>query len=162
MATSSISAATLSQYELTTSNPNQLQQTVEALQDGVAAGDLTSAQSAFQTLQQQIQQLSDADGVNYSNSQLSNDLASLGSALTAGDLTTAQSAFATVQSDLKNAASPTQTLEANLAAQSEELVQDLLSPLSTDPTNGTSSATGSTDSLITNVYAARSALNTFA
>jgi hypothetical protein len=94
MAISSISAATLSQYVLSSSNSAQLQQALQALQDSLASGDLDGAQSAFQTVQKLNQNLATASASSLSSSsQLTTDLTTLGSALSSGDLSTAQSAF---------------------------------------------------------------------
>jgi hypothetical protein len=121
-------------------------------------GDLNGAQAAFGTLQQLNQSLATASGNSLSsNSQLSTDLTALGSALTAGDLSTAQSAFATVQSDLKNSNSPSQTNETNAAAQSVQLVHDLLSTLNSD--GSSSNTSDSTASLLESVYGSSGGLN---
>jgi hypothetical protein len=157
MSVGSISAAGLSQYVLTTSNPTPLQQALQSLQNSLAAGDLRGAQSAFQTLQKINQALTAAGGTSSSNaSQLSTDLASLGSAISSGNLSTAQSAFATVQSDLKNASSPSLTNETNTASQSVQLVEELLSTVNV---NSTSSDPDSTNSVLEQVYGSRSGLN---
>jgi hypothetical protein len=159
MSITPVSAAGLAQYVLTSSSSNQLQQTLQSLQDSLAAGDLSGARSAFQTLQQLNQNVTNANGSTPSNSsQLSADLTALGSALSSGDLSTAQSAFATVQSDLSSASSPSRTLEASLASQSEQLVQGLLSTL--EPSSGSSSnVSDPTTSLLDSVYGIAGGLN---
>jgi hypothetical protein len=159
MSITSVSAAGLAQYVLTSSSSNQLQQTLQSLQDSLAAGDLSGARSAFQTLQQLNQNVTNANGSTPSNSSLlSADLTALGSALSSGDLSTAQSAFATVQSDLSSASSPSRTLEASLASQSEQLVQGLLSTL--EPSSGSSSnVSDPTTSLLDSVYGIAGGLN---
>src|SRR5271156_4369879 len=119
MTVGSISAASLSQYVLASSDSTQLQQALKTLQNSLTSGDLNDAQSAFETVQTQNQHLATAGGkTRSSSSQLSTDLATLGSALSTGDLSTAQSASATVQSDLKNSGSPSQTNETSAASQS--------------------------------------------
>jgi hypothetical protein len=160
MATSPISAASLSQYVLQSSNATQLQQALQTLQSSLGTGDLNSAQASFQSLQTLLQGSATSSGTSL-NSQLSSDLTALGGALTAGDLSTAQSAFATVQSDLKTSASPTITSEANAASQAVQLVEGLLSTLSTSSTASTSS-TDLTTSILENVYASKSGLNVIA
>lgn len=126
MTVGSISAAGLSQDVLLAGNPSQ-QQALQALQNNLASGDLNGAQSAFQTLQNVLQNSATASGSGFSsNSQLTSDLTALGSALSSGDLSTSQAAFATVLGDLKNLASPAQTNEANAASQSVQLVEELL------------------------------------
>jgi hypothetical protein len=160
MTISSISAASLSQYVLQSSNSTQLQQSLQALQSSLGTGDLNGAQSAFQALQNLLQGSATASGTSLS-SQLSSDLTALGSALTSGDLSTAQSAFATVQNDLKTSASPALTTEANAASQSVQLVDELLSTLSL--TTASSSSSGDlTTSILEGVYASKSGLNVVA
>lgn len=158
MAVNSISAASLSQYVLSSSNSTQLQQSLQSLQNSLASGDLSGAQSAFQTVQKLNQSLATASGSSASSSsQLTTDLTALGSALSSGDLSSAQSAFAAVQSDLKNSNSPSQTNETNAATQSEQLVAGLLSTLNTS--SSSSSSPDSTTSVLDLVYGSRSALN---
>jgi ribosomal protein S20 len=158
MAISSISAASLSQYVLSSSNSTQLQQALQALQDSLASGDLNGAESAFQTVQKLNQNLATASGSNpSSSSQLTTDLTTLASALNSGDLSTAQSAFATVQNDLKNSNSPAQTNETNVASQSVQLVAELLSTLNVSSSSANNSD-GTTPGL-EQVYGSRSALN---
>jgi hypothetical protein len=89
-----------------------MKQILDTLQNSLASGDVNGAQSAFQSLQTLSQKQATASGSSLSSSsQLSTDLTALGSALSVGNLSSAQSAFATIQSDLKNAASPSQTLD---------------------------------------------------
>ena len=160
MTVGSISAASLSQYVLVSSDSTQLQQALQTLQDSLTSGDLNGAQSAFQTLQQLNQSLATASGSSgssSSSSQLNTDLTALGSALSSGDLSTAQSAFATVQSDLTNSNSPSQTNETNVASRSEQLVAELLSTLNVS--SSSSSNSDSTTSVLEQVYGSRSTLD---
>jgi len=159
MTTGSISAAGLSEYVLASSNPTQLQQALQTLQNSLASGDLNGANSAFQTVQR-ISQLSATVSGNSqsSGSQLSTDLAALGGALSSGDLSTAQSAFATVQSDLKTAASPSRANETSVASQSVQLVNELLSTLNLS--SSSSSTSDSTNSVLERVYG-QGSLNIF-
>jgi hypothetical protein len=158
MTIGSISAASLSQYVLSSSNSTQLQQALQALQDSLASVDLDGAQSAFQTVQKLNQNPATANGSSpSSSSQLTTDLTTLGSALSSGDLSTAQSAFATVQNDLKNSNSPSQTNETNVASQSVQLVAELLSTLNVS--SPSSSNSDGTTSVLEQVYGSRSALN---
>jgi hypothetical protein len=151
MEISPISAASLGQSVLASSNTTHLQQILQTLKNSIGSGNLNDAQSAFQDLQQLSENLATAgNSSSSSDSQLSADLAVLGGALSSGDLSTAQSAFATVQSDLKSSASPAISLEASAASQAQQLVQALLSPL--NPAE--SSSNGSNlNSLLTGVYA---------
>jgi len=154
MSISPVSAASLAQFVLSSSNSNKLQQTLQNLQNSLSSGDLNGAQSAFQNLQQINQGLATTAGSNSNESQLSSDLTSLGSALSAGDLSTAQSALTTVQADLKNTASPSQATETNAASQSEQLVSELLSTL-----NANTSSSGTSDltnSVLEQIYGNRS------
>lgn len=161
MAISSISAASLSQYVLSSSNSNQLQQALQALQNSLASGDLNGAKSAFETVQKLNQSLATASGSSASSSsQLTTDLTALGSALGSGDLSTAQSVFATVLDDLKNSNSPSQTNETNTASQSVQLVAELLSTLNVN--SSSSSNPDSTTSVLEQVYGSRTGLNVVA
>jgi ribosomal protein S20 len=158
MAISSISAASLSQYVLSSSNSTQLQQALQALQNSLASGDVNAAQSAFQTVQKLNQNLATASGTSASSSsQLTTDLTALGSALSSGDLSTAQSAFATVQNDLKNGNSPSQPNETDTASQSVQLVAELLSTLNVS--SYSASDPDSATSMLNQVYGNRSTLN---
>lgn len=161
MGIGSISAASLSEYVLSSSNSTQLQQALQALQNSLASGDLNGAQSAFQTVQRLNQNLATASGSGgLISSQLSTDLTALGSALSSGDLSSAQSAFATVQSDLINSNSPSQTTETNAASQSVQLVAELLSTLNVS--GSSSSNSDGTNSVLQQVYGSRSGLNVVA
>jgi hypothetical protein len=161
MTIGSISAASLSQYVLASSNSTQIRQTLQTLQNSLASGDLNGAQSAFQTLQKLNQNLATASGSSLSSSsQLSTDLTALGSALDSGDLSTAQSAFALVQGDLKNSTSPSQTNQTNAASQSEQLVEELLSTLNVS--SSSSSTSDITGSVLERVYGSRGILNVHA
>ena len=153
MTVGSISAAGLSEGVLSSSNSNQLKQILDTLQNSLTSGDLNGAQSAFQSLQTLSQNQATASGSSLSSSQLSTDLTTLDSALSSGDLTSAQSAFTTIQSDLKNAASPSLTLETNVASQSQQLVQELLSSLSSS--SSSSSTSDNTTSVLETVYGNR-------
>lgn len=159
MAIGSISAASLAQNVLTSSNITQTQQAWQQVQTSLAAGDLSGAKTAFATVQQLNQNLSNAGGAAPST-QLSTDMTALGSALTSGDLSTAQSAMATVQNDLKNAPSPALSSALQSASQSEQLVDGFLSTMSSS-----SSSAGSDDAMnaaLESAYGTGSALNVYA
>ena len=161
MTVSSISAAGLSQYVLSTSSSTQLQQALQTLQNSLASGDVSGAQTAFQAVQTLYQNSVTASGSSQSSgSQVSTDLAALGSALSSGDLSTVQSAFATVQTDLKASASPSQITEANAASQSVALVDELLATL--NPSSASSSLTDTTNSLLQSVYGNQGGLSVYA
>jgi ribosomal protein S20 len=161
MGVGSISAASLSQYVLSSSNSTQLQQSLQALQNSLASGDLNGAQSAFQTVQQLNQGLETASGSSASSSsQLTTDLTALGSALSSGDLSTAKTAFATVQNDLENSNSPSLANETATASQSTQLVAELLSTLNVN--SSSSSNTDATTSVLEQVYGSRTGVNVVA
>jgi hypothetical protein len=159
MAISPISAASLSQGVLQSGNLVQ-QQALQTLQNDLASGDLNGAQSAFQVLQNVLQNSATAAGSSpSSNSQLSTDVAALGGAISEGNLSTAQSAFATVLGDLKNSPSQAQINEVNAASQSVQLVEELLSTV--DANSAASSSSDLTTSILEGVYG-QSGLNLFA
>lgn len=158
MSVGPVSAATLSQEVLSTSDATQLQQTVLNLQSNLSSGNLTGAQSAFATLQSLSQSLATASGNStYGNSQYSTDLNTLGTALAAGDLTAASSAFAAVQSDLKNGNSPLLANETSAASQAEQLVSNLLSTLTVS--NPSPSTPDNTTSILNAVYGTQKGIN---
>ena len=159
MSTGAISAVSLSQNVLSSSNSKALTQSLQALQNTLASGDLNAAQSAFQTVQKLTQALANASGSTASNSsQLTTDLTALGSALSSGDLSTAKSAFATVQNDLKGANSPSLTNETNTASHSAQLVAELLSTVNVSPA-ASSTSSDNTTSVLEQVYGSPSRLN---
>jgi hypothetical protein len=143
-----ISAASLSAYVLSSNDSEQQNQALQNLQNSLSNGNLTGAQSAFQSLQTLFQSAATASGSSLS-SQLTDNLNALGSALSAGDLSTAQSAFAALQSYLKTS-SPALSNEASAASQSVALVEELLS--TADATTASSSASDLNNSLLQNVY----------
>jgi hypothetical protein len=169
MAVAALSTAGFTQYINSLSNVTASDKAWQSLQQSLASGNLTAAQTAFNTYQQLNQDVASATGSS-SNSQLSTDLTALGGAIGSGNLSTAQSAFATVQNDLKSA--PPQSVanaEAGVA-QTVQWIDDLLD-LSTsnntattpaDPTTaildaayGLNPTTGSTDpttSLLDSAY----------
>ena len=85
----------------------QVRKDFVALGKALGSGSLSDAQSAFATLQSDLQAAGQALGGQQAGvtSQLSTDLAAVGTALNSGpgSLSDAQKAFATLQSDLKAA-----------------------------------------------------------
>ena len=149
-----ISAASLSQSILSSSNSTQMQQILKNLQNSLTSGDIKGAQTALQSLQKLFKNSATASGSTLSStSQLSTDLTALGSALSSGDLSTAKSAFATVQKDLKTSLSPLLTNEINAASQSVQLVKGLL---------GSADSTDNSNSILQSVYEKQSGLNILA
>ncbi len=93
----------------TTSYRNQFQEIMKdflALKTDLSSGNLTTAQQAYTTLTQDLQNVQQTEGIQQTSggSQISTDLAAVGKALQSGDLKTAQSAFATLTQDLQSAA----------------------------------------------------------
>ncbi len=158
MSVGAISAGSLAQDVLTSSNTTQAQQAWQKVQASLAAGDLTGAKSAFATFQQINQSLSAASGTT-TGTQLSTDMTALGSALNAGDLSSAQTAFATVQNDLKNAPSPSLTSALQAEAQAVQLVDGFLSSLGS---SSLSSASNSANAALQSAYGSGSTLNVYA
>jgi len=73
---------------------NTIKQDFSNLSTALSSGNLTDAQKAFATLQQ------DAPAQNSQNSQFSKDIQSLGNALQSGDLSSAQEVFSTIQAKM--------------------------------------------------------------
>jgi hypothetical protein len=144
MSIGAISVGNLSQYVTSSSGLTQTQQAWQTLQQSLAAGNLTAAQSAFNSYQQLNQNLTNISGSSSSTAQLTTDMTALGTALSSGSLSTAQSAFATVQADMKSSPSQAMTNANAAMAQVEGWVNDLLdlsgtsssSSSSSDPTSG--------------------------
>lgn len=91
---SSISAVGLGQDVLSASNSAR-HQALQALENCLATGDLSGAQSAFQSLQDVLQAPQRRSTTQSSISQITSDANSLGSTLSSGNLSSARSAFAT-------------------------------------------------------------------
>ena len=153
MSVAAYSTAGFSQFISASSNVSASQQALQSLQQSLASGNLSDAQSAFNTYQQVNQNLSilggssSASGSSSSagvSSQFSTDLKALGTAIGSGDLSTAQSAFVTLQSDLKTSPSQAVTDAETAATQTVQWVDDLLnlsassnsSATPLDPTSG--------------------------
>jgi ribosomal protein S20 len=122
MSIAALSTTGFSQYLALTSNVGGSQQAWQSLQQGLAAGNLTAAQTASNTYQQLNQNVTGASV----SSQFATDMTALGKAIGSGDLTQAQQAFATVQSDLKDAPSPVVQRAENAVAQTVDQVDELL------------------------------------
>ena len=101
--TSSISSATSSQSTSLYTNYQQSMQDFSSLKKALQSGDLSSAQSAFDSWQKDIQNNPQMQNLlSSSNSQTSQDFQSLQGALQSGDLSSAQKAFAALQQDMKS------------------------------------------------------------
>ncbi len=85
------------------SNYGQRIQDFENVDNDLQSDDLSSAQSAFLALAQDLQGIEQTGtGQAGQDNLLSTDFSSLGSALQSGDLSGAQKAFATLQQDIQN------------------------------------------------------------
>jgi hypothetical protein len=136
IAVAALSTAGLSQYVSASSNVAASQQAFQSLQQSLASGNLSDAQTAFNTYQK-LNQSSAGTGSASSTSQFSSDLTALGSAIGSGNLSTAQQAFATLQSDLQTAPSQAVTNAESAAAQTVQWVDDLLNLSSSDENDAT-------------------------
>jgi ribosomal protein S20 len=128
MTVAALSTAGFSDYVAASSNVSASQNAWQSLQQSMASGNLTSAQSAFNTYSQ-LNQYTPTSSASSSapTSQLSTDMAALGSAISSGNLSTAESAFTTVQSDLQSAPSQSVTNAEAAANQTVQWMDDLLS-----------------------------------
>ena len=139
MSIGGISAGSLSQYVSASSDLTQSQRAWQALQQSLAAGNLSAAQAAFNTYQQLNQNLTNISGSSSSTTQLSTDMTALSTALSSGGLSAAQSAFATVQADMKSSPSQAMTNANAAMAQVEQWVNDLLDLSDASSSSSTSS-----------------------
>jgi hypothetical protein len=90
------------------SNPfsqNQSFKDLQSIGSALQSGDLSTAQSALASFQQQLQSSSQASSSQPfgNNSQANQDYQSLATALKSGDTSAAQQAFANLKTDLKSA-----------------------------------------------------------
>jgi ribosomal protein S20 len=162
MAIAALSTAGFSQYVSASSNVSASQQAWQSLQQGLASGNLTAAQTAFSAYSQLNQNLVNAGGASSSSSsssgsQISTDLKALGSAIGSGDLSTAQSAFSTVQNDLKSTPSQAITNAESAVSQTVQWVDDLLSL--SDASNSSATPVDPTTSILDTAYGVNSAPN---
>jgi hypothetical protein len=173
MAIAALSTAGFSQYLALTSNVGASQQAWQSLQQSLAAGNLTTAQTAFNTYQQLNQNLTGSSA----SSQFATDMTALGKAISSGDVASAQQAFSTIQNDLKNQPPPAVQSAESAVAQTVDEVDELLgfnnsastSTAPADPTtaildsayglSSSSSATDPTLALLEAKYGTGSAAN---
>jgi hypothetical protein len=159
MAIGALTAGGLSQYVLDSSNLSQTQQAWQTLQQSLATGNLSAAQTAFNSYQQLTKNLTNISGGSSASTQLTTDMTALGTALSAGTLSAAQA-------DMKN--TPSQAMANATAAmtQVEGWVHDLLdsanlssSSTSSDPTSALLQSALSLDSSSSSTDPAAEALN---
>jgi hypothetical protein len=157
MAVAALSTAGFSQYVTSSSNVTASQRAWETLEQSLNSGNLSSAQSAFNTYNQLNQNPAVSASSSSPPSQITTDLNALGSAISSGDLSTAQSAFTTVQNDLKSTPSPAVTNAETAVNQTVQWVDDLLSL-----TNDSSASTAPVDpttSMLDSAYGLNSSSN---
>ncbi len=158
MAIAALSTAGFSQYVAASSNVSASQQAWQSLQQSLASGNLSAAQTAFNAYSQLNQNLSATSGSNSSSSsQLSMDMKALGSAISSGDLSTAQSAFATVQSDMKSTPSQAVTNAESAVNQTVQWMDDLLNLSSMSGT--TAAPVDPTTAILDSAYGLNSSSN---
>jgi len=160
MAIAALSTAGFSQYLALTSNLGASEQAWQSLEQNVASGNLTAAQTAFNTYQQLNPNPTGSGASSQGNSQFATDMTALGKAIASGDASSAQQAFTTVQNDLKTEPSPAVQSAESAVAQTVDEVDELLglntsasaADTSADPTTaildsayGLSSSSGATD-----------------
>jgi hypothetical protein len=141
MSIAALSSAGFSEFVSASSNIAASQQALQALQQSLASGNLSAAQTAFNTYQALTQNLANSNGsVSASNAQLAADLTTLGKAIASGDLSSSQAAFAAVQNDVKGNASPSVAAAEAAAAHTVAEIEQLLNtfapssaPATTDP-----------------------------
>jgi hypothetical protein len=89
-------------YQSYASSPfQQVRKDFAALNTSLTSGDLSGAQAAFKTLQQDMQAIGQSGQQSGGSSPLDNDLAAVSKALDSGDLSGAQAAFNTLQQDMQ-------------------------------------------------------------
>jgi len=142
MTVAALSTAGFSQYIAASSNVTGSQKAWQSLEQSLAQGNLTAAQSSFNTYSQLNPEPASSSGSPSATSQLSTDMAALGSAIGSGNLSSAQSAFATVESDLKT--TPSQAV-ANAESAVAQTVQWMDGLLSLSDSTSSSSSTTTTD-----------------
>ena len=158
MTVAALSTAGFSQYIASSSNVSASQKAFQSLQQSLASGNLTAAQSAFNTYPQLSQMLtasisnssSSQSSSQSGSSQLATDVAAFGSAIGSGELATAESAFATVQGDLKATPSQALTNAESFVAEAVQWVDDLMSFSNTSKAPPT--AADSTSSVLNAAY----------
>jgi hypothetical protein len=162
---SSVSAEKPGRFALGAQNAS-LRPALQTLQNNLSVGDLPSAQTAYQTLQNIIHNWTTSGGSAVSiDSQFNANIDALGSAISSGNLFNAQTALTQVVNELKDSAFRPQVNEANAAAQSHQLQEGLNSTLSSTVRSSVSSTLSSsvttTDimSILKSWFASKSGLN---
>jgi len=159
MSVAALSTAGFSQYIAASSNVSGSQQAWQSLEQSLAQGNLTAAQSAFNAYSQLNPAPASSSSSSSATSQLSTDMAALGSAIGSGNLSTAQSAFATVASDLKTTPSQALASAESAAAQTVQWMDDLLS-LSDSSSSSSSTTTDPVTAMLDSAYGQNSSSST--
>jgi hypothetical protein len=160
MTVAALSTAGFSQYIAASSNVSGSQQAWQSLQQSLAQGNLTAAQSAFNAYSQLNPAPASTSGSSSAPSQLSTDMAALGSAIGSGNLSKSQSAFATVQSDLKTTPSQAIANAESAAAQTVQWIDDLLSLSNSSNSSPSTSTTDPIFALLASAYGLNSTSST--
>jgi hypothetical protein len=148
MAIAALSTAGFSQYVALTSNVGAAQQAWQSLEQNLAAGNLSGAQTAFNAYQQ-VNANSAAGNAN-SKAPLASDMTALGNALNSGSLSDAQQAFATVQNDLKSQPSNAVQNAESAVTQTVDDVDELLG--FSDAYSASSTPTDPTTAILDSAY----------
>jgi hypothetical protein len=101
-------ASSTNAYQATSQNaPGQLAQNFQAIGSALQSGNLTSAQSALATFEQNLQASSQSSPNQPfgKNGEANTDFQAMAGALKSGNLSSAQQAYTSLQSDLKGAQS---------------------------------------------------------
>lgn len=147
MSVSGISSSSLTQLLGTdgSNSMSQMQQAWKQLGQDLQSGNLSGAQSAFQTIQQLQSQATGSSGSkSQGSSQLSSDMQALGQALSAGNLSAAQSAFSAVKSDMKSMHHHHHSQAASASSQSTNSQADDIVELLGSSTNSTGNSSSTT------------------
>jgi hypothetical protein len=147
MSVSGILSSSLTQLTGSNSDNNmsKMKQAWQQLGQDLQSGDLSGAQSAFQTIQQLRPQQSGSSGSQaQGSSQLSSDMQALGEALSSGNLSSAQSAFASVQNDMKSMHHHHSGGSSQSSQSSSSSVEDILDLLNSSSASSSSSSTSAT------------------
>jgi hypothetical protein len=160
MTVAALSTAGFSQYIAASSNVSASQQAWQSLEQSLAQGNLTAAQSAFNAYSQLNPAPASSSGSSPESSQLSTDMAALGSAIGSGNLSSAQSAFATVEGDLKTNPSQAVASAESAAAQTVQWMDDLLSLSDSSSSSSSATTTDPVTAMLDSAYGLNSSNST--
>jgi hypothetical protein len=132
---------------------------LQNLQNRLNSGDSNGAESAFQTLQQLSQGLTTGSGTSSSTTSQLHGSHRAQEPFEFRRLGDCPICICDAQGRLKNAGSPSRTLQTSIASQSEQLVSGLLNSLNTS--GSSPSASDNTTSVLSSVYGSSGSLNVF-